>query len=173
MIVLFTSYLWHCLLAVQQVGEIELQSGGRVHPSQCVWTSSGGKKTKQNTGKPALACLLCVVTQHHLKQWVFSVSLSLVWCCANSLASTIAAASPGCSSSLPVLMRAAGHWGVFVSFFSGRLCNLNLPRACRYYSPARWLKINGNCFRGIIINILLWMPFCHLSPVASPVLFSH
>lgn len=36
MIVLFTSYLWHCLLAVQQVAEIELQSGGRVHPSQCV-----------------------------------------------------------------------------------------------------------------------------------------
>lgn len=46
----------------------------------------------------------------------------------------------------------------------GRLCNLNLPRACRYNSPARWLKINGNCFRGIIINILLWMPFCHISP---------
>ena len=32
------------------------------------------------------------------------------------------------------------------------------------------MKINGNCFRGIIMNVLLWMPFSHIAE-ASPRVF--
>lgn len=88
MIVLFTSYLWHCLLSVQQEAQTELY-GSTVHLRWCVSLAA--------VIQDGPVCLL-------------------VWRRANSLASTAALLSPGCSSSLPVLMRAVGHWGVFVSF---------------------------------------------------------
>lgn len=95
----------------------------------------------------------------------------LVWCCANSLASTIVVLSPGYSSSLPVLMRAAGHRGVFL-FFLRQTMQFKPALGMYIYSLAGWLKINGNCFRRIIINILLWMPFCRLGSAVSSVSFS-
>lgn len=69
MIILFTSYLWHCLLAVHQATQIALQSGSTVHLSECVWTSNEDKHWPHMS-------LVCVVTQHRSKQGVSSVSLS-------------------------------------------------------------------------------------------------
>ncbi len=112
MFVLFTSYLWHCLLAVQQAAQIELQSvpstRGNVFQQQVT-----KKPMKPSTGLQ-VSLMLCYTAL--LKTVCIWCVFLLVWCCANSLASTIVVLSPECSSSRPVLMSAAGHWGAFVSF---------------------------------------------------------
>lgn len=110
---------WHCLLAEQQGAQIELHSDSTVSV-KVVCPDVGRGKTQETqdwlarVSDAVLHIAYCNIVASFKTMTIQCVSL-LAWCCANSLASTVVALSPGCSSSLPVLMRAAGHWGVVVS----------------------------------------------------------